>query len=196
MKRTIKAFLVICCLAICLTLCLTACGNKCEHNYDNDCDAICNDCGETREVGAHDWSSATCTAPKTCSVCGATDGNALGHTPADDDGDCTTAIKCKSCDQIAKSGNQSHAYGTITYTWANGYSSCTATRSCAVDGCDHTETETKTATQDGTIFTADFEGEAFDTQTIDASVKIDGVTVNPWENVDIDGGEAEEETKN
>ena len=27
----------------------------------------------------HDWSDATCTAPKTCSRCGATEGNALGH---------------------------------------------------------------------------------------------------------------------
>ncbi len=27
----------------------------------------------------HDWADATCTAPKTCSRCGATEGNALGH---------------------------------------------------------------------------------------------------------------------
>lgn len=383
MKRKIKAFLVICCLAICLTLCLTACRDNCVHTYDNACDATCNECGETREVSAHDYAAATCTAPKTCkicgategealghtwtnadcdtpktcSVCGATDGNALGHTPeaddgdcttevkctvcgdvttpakaehiahaddnncltavtctacdtviveaktahdlsgewlsdidghwhacknngctvipdktghtegtdgkctvceyvitphthsyteigydethhfmkcscgakdestmvghsaaddgdcttpdkctcgytvrdaadhvaGEDDGDCTTAIKCKNCDQIAKSGNQSHAYGTITYTWANGYSSCTATRSCTVDGCDHTETETKTATQDGTIFTVDFDNEVFATQTIDASMKIDGVTVKPWGESNINGGEAEED---
>ncbi len=37
---------------------------------------------ETEEVAAsgHQWTAATCTAPKTCSVCSATDGNALGHT--------------------------------------------------------------------------------------------------------------------
>ena len=36
---------------------------------------------ETEEVAAsgHQWTAATCTAPKTCSVCSATDGNALGH---------------------------------------------------------------------------------------------------------------------
>ena len=28
----------------------------------------------------HDWADATCTAPKTCSLCGTTDGEALGHT--------------------------------------------------------------------------------------------------------------------
>ena len=27
----------------------------------------------------HTWTAATCTAPKTCTVCGATEGNALGH---------------------------------------------------------------------------------------------------------------------
>lgn len=31
----------------------------------------------------HDWADATCTAPKTCSRCGATEGNALGHDFAD-----------------------------------------------------------------------------------------------------------------
>ena len=40
---------------------------------------------ETEEVAAsgHKWTAATCTAPKTCSVCSATDGNALGHTFGD-----------------------------------------------------------------------------------------------------------------
>ena len=28
----------------------------------------------------HNWADATCTAPKTCTVCGATDGEALGHS--------------------------------------------------------------------------------------------------------------------
>ena len=36
---------------------------------------------ETEEIAAngHQWTAATCTAPKTCSVCSATDGNPLGH---------------------------------------------------------------------------------------------------------------------
>ncbi len=37
----------------------------------------------------HKWADATCTAPKTCSVCGATEGEALGHSYANDyDADC------------------------------------------------------------------------------------------------------------
>ena len=44
----------------------------------------CNKCGETissEEIPAtgHDWEDATCEEPKTCSVCAATEGEALGH---------------------------------------------------------------------------------------------------------------------
>lgn len=35
---------------------------------------------EAGELAPHTWTPATCTAPKTCSVCGATEGDALGHT--------------------------------------------------------------------------------------------------------------------
>lgn len=35
---------------------------------------------EAGELAPHTWAPATCTAPKTCSVCGATEGDALGHT--------------------------------------------------------------------------------------------------------------------
>jgi len=44
------------------------------------------------EVCIHQWSQATCTLPKTCSLCNKTEGKALGHTPNADDGDCTTAV--------------------------------------------------------------------------------------------------------
>ncbi len=48
------------------------------HSYTNDCDTSCNTCGATRTI-KHDYKAATCTAPKTCEVCKATTGNALGH---------------------------------------------------------------------------------------------------------------------
>lgn len=35
---------------------------------------------EYGELAEHNWTPATCTAPKTCSVCGATEGDPLGHT--------------------------------------------------------------------------------------------------------------------
>ena len=45
----------------------------------------CTRCGkktetETVKAKGHQWKSATCTDPKKCSVCGATEGAALGHT--------------------------------------------------------------------------------------------------------------------
>ena len=64
-------------LSVLLIFTLAACGNKCEHTYDNACDAICNDCEETREVGAHDFAAADCDTAKTCKNCGATEGEKL-----------------------------------------------------------------------------------------------------------------------
>ena len=189
MKKT----LLLCILLFAFCILLTACGNKCEHTYDNACDVTCNECGEERTV-THDFADADCLNPKTCTVCGKTEGSALGHKPAEDDGDCTTPVKCKNCNEIVVSGNQTHTYGTITYTWADDYSSCTAMRKCTVNGCQSTETETKAATRDGAIFTVDFDNEAFETQRVDTSVQIGNVTVNPWNEAPlIDAGEAEEQ---
>jgi len=47
-------------LSVLMIVALVACGDKeCKHTYDNACDATCNDCGETREVSAHQWNDAT-----------------------------------------------------------------------------------------------------------------------------------------
>ena len=81
---------------------------KCDHVFDNACDTTCNECGETREVGAHDYNAADCDTPKTCKICGATDGEALGHTAEADDGNCTTDIKCATCGAVVASGKTQH----------------------------------------------------------------------------------------
>ena len=91
----------------------------CEHVYDNNCDAICNECGEERDAQAHQWRDATCTNPKTCKTCGTTEGEPLGHTPAEDDGDCTTPIKCVNCEQNAKAGATGHHDADHDYTCDN-----------------------------------------------------------------------------
>ena len=66
---------------VCL-LALAGCG--CEHEWvEADCvtPKTCSLCGETEgEALGHTWVDATCTEPKTCSVCGETEGEALGHT--------------------------------------------------------------------------------------------------------------------
>ena len=45
------------------------------------CDNGCNSKSTVTDAGTagHKWVAATCTAPKTCSVCNTTEGNALGH---------------------------------------------------------------------------------------------------------------------
>ena len=57
---------------------------KLGHDWtDATCTApkTCSVCGETEgEALGHDWTDATCTTPKTCSVCGETEGEALGHS--------------------------------------------------------------------------------------------------------------------
>ena len=84
--KKLTTLLIICCMALMLTFGLTACGDKtCEHIYDNACDAICNECEETRTI-THDWNAADCDTPKTCSICKAIEGEALGHTAEADDG--------------------------------------------------------------------------------------------------------------
>ena len=56
--KKLTTLLIICCMALMLTFGLTACGDKtCEHIYDNACDAICNECEETRTI-THDWNAA------------------------------------------------------------------------------------------------------------------------------------------
>ena len=54
-----------------------------EKGYTGD--TYCKGCGVKLSDGTdipatgHDWAAATCTTPKTCKVCKATEGNALGH---------------------------------------------------------------------------------------------------------------------
>ena len=43
----------------------------------------CERCGEEIEPLGHDWLDATCTEPRTCARCGETEGEPLGHSPAD-----------------------------------------------------------------------------------------------------------------
>ena len=61
-------------------VCDYGCGAVLEDCSDNigDKDHKCDVCGK-EDVSAHTYSPATCTAPSTCTECGATTGEALGH---------------------------------------------------------------------------------------------------------------------
>ena len=52
---------------------------KAPHKYTNACDTTCNLCKAKRTI-KHTYKAATCTKPKTCSVCKKTSGKALGHS--------------------------------------------------------------------------------------------------------------------
>ena len=79
----------------------------CTHEYDNDCDEVCNLCEEERTI-THSYVEATCQAPKTCSVCGKTEGEKLEHTPVIDeakDATCkeeglTEGSHCSVCNEV------------------------------------------------------------------------------------------------
>ena len=98
---TMKKSLIV---AICVIMLLFLVG--CNNNDDTSLKCMncgesiaedakfCPQCGETilddsdnnnnndGEQCSHNWQTATCTSPKTCSLCGETEGNALGHTTA------------------------------------------------------------------------------------------------------------------
>jgi len=69
-------------LAVICVFLLTACG--CSHEWTNaDCDAPrkCSLCGETEgQALGHTWQEPNCTMPKTCTTCGVTEGEAPGHS--------------------------------------------------------------------------------------------------------------------
>ena len=56
------------------------CTAKATYYKSCDCGEKGTETFEYGELAEHNWNPATCTAPKTCSVCGATEGDALGHT--------------------------------------------------------------------------------------------------------------------
>lgn len=92
-----KKICLICALVMVLILPLSGCG--CDHEWsDATCSApkTCQLCGKTEgEPLPHTLQDATCTTPKTCTVCNATVGNALGHTW--ENATCTAPKTCTLC---------------------------------------------------------------------------------------------------
>jgi len=86
---------------------------------------ICKTCGATEGgATAHNWKVATCTAPKTCKTCGATEGNATAHSWKA--ATCTAPKTCKTCG--ATEGNAAgHSWSAATCTTAKTCKTCGAT---------------------------------------------------------------------
>ena len=133
-------------LSIVMIVALAACGDKkCDHAYDNACDVTCNECGEERTI-THDWNDATCLTPKTCKVCGATDGEALGHDWTSPDVDlCKVQSTCSRCG--ATDGEN------VEHDWMA--ADCESARSCSVCGATDGEKLGHTPNEDdGNCLTA------------------------------------------
>ena len=75
----------------------------------------------------HEWQSATCDTPKTCSLCQLTEGEALGHAWAD--ATCETAKTCSTC-QKTEGEPAGHKWEDAT---------CDTAKTCSV--CQKTEGE-------------------------------------------------------
>ena len=89
----------------------------------------------------HEWIEASCTAPRTCSKCAVTEGEALGHSWKE--ADCVTPKTCTRCSLTE--GNP------LGHNWQD--ATCTAARHCSI--CAATEGQPLGHTWEGeaTLFT-------------------------------------------
>ena len=158
----------------------------------------CNDCGtvltEQTEIPVipHDWVDATCDEAKHCSACPAIEGTALGHTAADDDGDCTTAVYCvRNCGTIVIPAAEKHTY-TNDYDSTCNIEGCTATRQVKQFNSEQLTGLTGEASSndagDGSSIGEAFDGFTGTTGNYWASVKNDnGIDGNEWLIANLNG---------
>lgn len=99
---------------------------KLAHTYaDASCTApkTCTICGATEgDALDHSYAAATCTTPKTCTICGATEGDAKEHSYAE--ATCTEPKTCVNC------GDTSGKASGHKYTGGG----CTGKKTCSVCG--------------------------------------------------------------
>ena len=122
MKKIILILSALCLFAIALTGCDLVesllgdvLGTEHEHTFvDADCDAPkhCTECDETEgEALGHAYLDATCEVPATCTRCGKTEGEALGHKYSD--ATCDTPATCERCGEV-NGGALGHDYTGAT----------------------------------------------------------------------------------
>lgn len=114
------------------SVCGKAYGKPLEHTPvedDGDCttEVSCMHCGLVMipANATHTGGTATCGERAQCAICGKEYGDLLEHTPAADDGDCTTEICCLVCGEVMTLAKEAHTGGTAT---------CTQKATCAVCG--------------------------------------------------------------
>ena len=92
MKRIFKLLAIICCMLMVFILA--------------SCEWIGREPQQTTQKATikHSWIEADCENPRTCAKCGTTEGEALGHRPEADDGNCVTDTLCRVCDKVLAPG--------------------------------------------------------------------------------------------
>lgn len=103
-------------------------GCECKHEWEPaTCKAprTCSLCGETEGSAlGHVWQTATCTSPKKCTRCGASEGSAIGHTWQA--ATCTSPKKCKKCG-VSEGSALGHNWEEATCTTPKTCSRCNQT---------------------------------------------------------------------
>ncbi len=142
--KIINRLSVVLCLLMIICIGLVACdGGECSHKWGDwsvtenatciesgEKERKCSECGKTEtsviEAIGHDWNEATCTSPKTCKNCSATEGSATAHTYDQEvvkaealksEATCSSAAvyyKSCSCGAISKSEADTFTSGSAT----------------------------------------------------------------------------------
>ena len=104
-----------------------------DNGYTTYTCSVCGDVKISDEVIApgHSWKDATCTEPKTCSSCGATEGTENGHSWKD--ATCTAPKTCSACG-ITEGEPTDHTYPDQWTTDDNQH-----WRECTGEGCEAKE---------------------------------------------------------
>ena len=114
---------------------------------DGDCTTgiKCKNCDVIVTAGqaSHKDTRTNCDVAGTCANAGCTHAFTAGqHNPAADDGDCTTDIKCASCNKVVTKGQAEHKYTDKNDTTCDN-AGCTKTRT--VEGTENPKTGDTTA---------------------------------------------------
>ena len=123
-----------------LLLCalLVACGH--QHTWlAATCSApkTCAHCGATEGTTTdHNWNDATCKAPKTCADCGATEGTTANHSW--NDATCKAPKTCAECG-TTEGSTLAHKYGQWSAKKQDASGKWIRSRSCALCGDQQTE---------------------------------------------------------
>ncbi len=122
-KKSIVVRLFALLMCVCMLFATVGCGNMLPSDTDSD---------TTHDHGSectHTWVEANCTTPKTCSLCKATEGEALGHSGGT--ATCTGKAKCAVCGvEYGELAAHSFDMENWGYKGADGHA-----HACTAEGC-------------------------------------------------------------